>query len=209
MADVFPPRGLPGRSEEWGRQVENRIEAGEKSEQQLEQKVDNGLRATGGQLAVLARQVSELSSHKTWLSNGENFSVSIIASGTTYVNWYSGSRNIVFPPPDRGSRNALFSVSANVTSSSSGGSFVAVVTGVLYQGQYLYRSPGSYLSTSGGQSQPPGWAPSTSVIVPVQVPEGVSPEFTFELQGSMYGSGTYTVSASDIVGVLQYGDLIQ
>lgn len=64
MADVFPPRDLPGRSEEWGRQVENRIEAGEKSEQQLEQKVDNGLRATGGQLAVLSRQIDALASQQ-------------------------------------------------------------------------------------------------------------------------------------------------
>lgn len=57
MVDVFPPRDLPGRAEEWGRQVERRIVSGESSEVQLEQKVDNGLRATGGQLAVLAEQL--------------------------------------------------------------------------------------------------------------------------------------------------------
>lgn len=64
MADVFPPRDLPGRAEEWGRQVERRIESGEASEQQLEQKVDNGLRATGGQLAVLARQIDALTAQQ-------------------------------------------------------------------------------------------------------------------------------------------------
>lgn len=60
MADVFPPRDLPGRAEEWGRQVERRIENGESSEEQLEQKVDNGLRATGGQLAVLSQQLDRI-----------------------------------------------------------------------------------------------------------------------------------------------------
>lgn len=59
-ANVFPPRSLPGIAENWGRHVEQRIELGEKSEVQLAQKVDNGLRANEGQLSVLAEQMNEL-----------------------------------------------------------------------------------------------------------------------------------------------------
>lgn len=73
MADVFPPRDLPGRAEEWGRQVERRIEAGESSEQQLDQKVDNGLRATGGQLAVLARQIDAITAAQQDLKGRESY----------------------------------------------------------------------------------------------------------------------------------------
>lgn len=205
--DVFPRRNLPGEAERWGRDVENRIEAGEDSETQLSQVVNNMGRATAGQLAVLSRQVTELGSHRTWLTNPADLNLTVIASGTTYTKWYSGLRNVVFPAPEGGGRNALFSLSAFITSTANAGIFSAVVTGVRYKGDYVYRSQGSYVSSSGGQSQPPGWTASSNVIVPVQVPAGESPVFEFELRGSMFGTGTFVVSAENISGILQYGDL--
>lgn len=63
--NVFPPRNLPGEAENWGREVENRIEGGEASELQLSQKLDNGLRSTAGQLAVVSSQMTELTERLT------------------------------------------------------------------------------------------------------------------------------------------------
>lgn len=62
--DVFPRRNLPGAAEQWGRKVEDRIEAGESSEVQLTQVVNNMGRATAGQLAVLSRQIEVLSTQQ-------------------------------------------------------------------------------------------------------------------------------------------------
>lgn len=62
--DVFPRRNLPGEAEQWGRNVENRIEAGEDSETQLSQVVNNMGRATAGQLAVLSRQIGVLTTQQ-------------------------------------------------------------------------------------------------------------------------------------------------
>lgn len=58
--DIFPRRNLPGGAEQWGRSVESRIEAGENSEVQLSQVVNNMGRSTAGQLAVLAGQIDLL-----------------------------------------------------------------------------------------------------------------------------------------------------
>lgn len=63
--DVFPQRNLPPDAENWGREVENRIEGGEASELQLSQKLDNGLRSTAGQLAVVSSQMTELTERLT------------------------------------------------------------------------------------------------------------------------------------------------
>lgn len=59
--DVFPPYNLPDAAIPWGREAQKRIIAGENSEVQLTQKVDNGLRATAGQLSALADQINGLS----------------------------------------------------------------------------------------------------------------------------------------------------
>lgn len=59
--DVFPPYNLPDEAVPWGREVQKRVIAGEDSEVQLTQKVDNGLRATAGQLSALADQINGLS----------------------------------------------------------------------------------------------------------------------------------------------------
>src|SRR5690606_15865710 len=71
--DVFPPNNLPGSSANWGRQVVRRIELGERSELQLSQKVDNGLRANAGQLAVLADQMNDIIEQQNFLANQFTF----------------------------------------------------------------------------------------------------------------------------------------
>ena len=55
--DVYPPRDLPGRADDWGRRVEAVSEDLYKSQVQLQQTLNNGQRATAGQLALLSRQL--------------------------------------------------------------------------------------------------------------------------------------------------------
>lgn len=58
--DVYPPRDLPGRSDDWGRRVEGVAEDLYKAQVQLRQTVNNGQRATAGQLALLSRQLDRI-----------------------------------------------------------------------------------------------------------------------------------------------------
>lgn len=58
--DVFPPYNLPDEAVPWGREIQKRVVGAEGSIVQVDQKVDNGLRAVGGQLASLSRQISNV-----------------------------------------------------------------------------------------------------------------------------------------------------
>ena len=61
MADfVYPARNLPGLAEDWGRAVEARDKILDRDFTQLSQSVNNGQRATGGQLAVISEQIDRL-----------------------------------------------------------------------------------------------------------------------------------------------------
>lgn len=60
--DVYPPRNLPGRADNWGRRVEDVDKSLWKNLRQLSQTVRNGLRAVSGQLSVLAKQIDRISS---------------------------------------------------------------------------------------------------------------------------------------------------
>lgn len=57
---MYPSRDLPGRAEEWGRAVEGRQRVAEQDAEQLRQKVDNGLRATAGQLETISQTLNQV-----------------------------------------------------------------------------------------------------------------------------------------------------
>lgn len=62
--DVYPPRDLPGRADDWGRRVEGVSEDLYKSQVQLQQTLNNGQRATAGQLALLSRQLKRVTENQ-------------------------------------------------------------------------------------------------------------------------------------------------
>ncbi len=62
--DVYPPRDLPGRADDWGRRVEAVSEDLYKSQVQLQQTLNNGQRATAGQLALLSRQLKRVTENQ-------------------------------------------------------------------------------------------------------------------------------------------------
>lgn len=96
-ANVFPPRSLPGIAENWGRHVEQRIELGEKSEVQLAQKVDNGLRANEGVLTTLSSQVNELFERSPKSVSSNEYS-SVLVNAGSMGSWGWGSASTVSLP---------------------------------------------------------------------------------------------------------------
>lgn len=66
MGDVFPPRDLPGRSEDWGRKVESRIEQQEVATSVLSGSLDGLNRNTASSLQVLGGQVRDLGGRETY-----------------------------------------------------------------------------------------------------------------------------------------------
>lgn len=110
QGDVFPSRNLPGLSENWGRHVENRIKLGESSELQLSQRVNNGLRANEGQLAVLSEQLNELydtvnflDNQIEWVSDENLRTLSHTPAVTTYQEPFPGTDlSITFEAPPSG-----------------------------------------------------------------------------------------------------------
>lgn len=75
--DVYPPRDLPGRADNWGRRVEEVNKDLLARQVQIQQMVENGLRSTSGQLAVLSRQIDTLASQQEFL-----ISLSRVVSGS-------------------------------------------------------------------------------------------------------------------------------
>lgn len=65
MADVMPARNLPGSAEAWGREMDNGLDLLEGEQNISSQRVKNYLRSTSGQLAVLSRNVNELTYRAT------------------------------------------------------------------------------------------------------------------------------------------------
>src|SRR5690606_34285688 len=92
-----------------------------------------------------------------------NLNITVVARGTTLLDWYSGSSDLVFDPPEGGARNAIFFLTTRLTTNVTPSNFLGAVTGVTYQKGYVYQSNGAYLSNDSGQNQPPGWFGTTSV----------------------------------------------
>lgn len=73
--DVYPPRDLPGRADDWGRRVEGVAEDLYRSQVQLQQTLNNGQRSTAGQLALLSRQLERISEQQRDLLGRESHAV--------------------------------------------------------------------------------------------------------------------------------------
>ncbi len=93
--DVYPPRDLPGRADDWGRRVEGVAEDLYKAQVQLRQTVNNGQRATAGQLALLSRQIDRISESQEDLRDASMFYEASV--GTTWngvTSWVTGQPSI-------------------------------------------------------------------------------------------------------------------
>lgn len=208
--DIFPPFNLPNEGIPWARAAQDRIVQGEVSETQLAQKVDNGLRASSGQLAVLARQINELSlgrrSHTT-TAPPTSFTYSA-TSGARLI----GDVPFTLPAPEGGARSAILMFSYG------GQKLAGSVTGfdvwveVLYRGATIWRAA-NRMWVGGGGSIPPGWENglSSGSLSMTAFPQGTGAE-EFALRFWSYdhqGDPGRTVEFDGITATILYQDLVQ
>lgn len=99
--DVFPPRNLPGTSEEWGRSVESRIESGDRADTQISQTLDNNLRAVSGQLEVMSRQLSLIENQQRYLVSLQRLEIatSIESSSLAPQAWMTNPPTVTISSP--------------------------------------------------------------------------------------------------------------
>lgn len=191
---VYPPRNLPGRAEDWGRAVEARDKLAAKELTQAVQRMDNGLRATSGQLAVIAEQINTVTAQQeilsaqqatlsTTVSDLQSRSTSSTApSDLTLIRGASSgesgpaTRAVAFPAPVGGRRNAIVVGSGSVawTGTSTGTGIGDSVTVGLE-----FRQAGTrvwYDNTSASSAQMFTFMGSNTfnLVVPLQVPSGGS-----------------------------------
>lgn len=132
MADIFPPRNLPDRAQQWGRAIEGAITADERSLLQVSQSVDNSGRASSGQLAVLGRSLDEVANRSTESVVLPSISVSGAATAEPFpridtpVSFSSTSKE----------RNALVTFSGTV-STSDPAIFVRLYAYLIYRGEII------------------------------------------------------------------------
>lgn len=211
---VYPPRNLPGSSDNWGRAVEQRNNLQEKDQVQLTQRVDNGLRAANGQLAVIAEQIDTISGTVTELSSRSTHQASpgslTLVYGTGWGQKGPVSTSVTFPAALEGRRTATL-VGSGIFEWAGGSSDDAL-------GIYLrleVRQNGNVIwSTTKNVSANP-FIPaafdgdSFSIVAAVQVPAGTEPTFDLRLYGYRSASGGNSSDAGRATNLnlsLSYGD---
>lgn len=211
---VYPPRNLPGKAEDWGRAVESRDKILEKELAQSVQKFDNGLRATGGQLAVVASQIDTVSAQQatlgltvTELASRSTHQVSpasiSVTGNATVAPFPTATRSFSFPAPAGGRRTAILIFSCEYSSSSS--TISANIFPEILQGSATTWR-GSSVPVPAATSAPADWVPTTSSFASVLIPAGANPEFTFRIHRVGFQTTTTTITASNMQAVLIYGD---
>lgn len=181
---VYPPRALPGISDNWGRTVESRIQSGERSEQQLSQTVNNGLRAQGGQLAVIADQVDVMSGTLARLANAGEVSENVATTVSNGDVWYESPPSVTMSSLSGRFEVSVFGTSAGAMSFYS---FTA-------PGYPLSRITGSGANESERVSGAGGASSAFTVfgswiVTPTATP-GTSVTFTAQARGTTQYSST-------------------
>lgn len=209
--DVFPQRNLPGLAENWGRHVENRIELGESSETQLEQKVDNGLRSTSGQLAVLSNQINTLTEQQEELSLGRRTHSTDIEdlsiTATTPGVFPTATRTFSLPPPYEVGRSATLALSAFFErTAGSPTSNITVWIELLQGGQVVWRRTNAVIAGTPA-SAPSGWSTmGINDLMFLQVTNTSSATFTIRLYAHTFIAETVTATMRDASATISYSD---
>lgn len=201
--DVYPPRDLPGRADDWGRRVEAVSEDLYKSQVQLQQTLNNGQRATAGQLALLSRQLKRVTENQDdLLGRVSHFNSSSLGSESHNSSGdypKDGAGVSFFLPEGRAVQILVTFAGATGTISSAGSSRVdlrTLIDGSLADDIY---SAGRMYSI---QNTPFDGSIVTSYLTNLAAgPHSVAPLVRF----SSPGAGSYVIcnAASTTVNVLQ------
>lgn len=195
---VYPPRNLPGTADVWGRSVEQRANVQDKSFTQLEQRTDNALRATAGQLAVIAQQVADLSNRRSHVTSVSNISqTNNVTTDPTFT-----SQTFTLPAPNV-ARSATIGITGSLSNSGGTANPVRAFVQVSYLGTPQAR--GDY-AVPQVLSVPSNWAETPNLIFLTSVPAGADPVFTLSISRLGFSSTSTTLTFSGISAFIQYGD---
>lgn len=221
---VYPPRNLPGRAEDWGRAVEARDAQFEKDLGQAVQKMDNGLRATSGQLAVMAGQIDTLAVQQADLQAQQQALQSqqeelilgrrsytatpsaLSISASTPGEFPTYTREFSLPGPYSSGRSALFSVSLSFRRTSSSGN-MTVWTELLRGTSVIWRRS-SAVVVGDTLSAPPAWGnPGFSDTISIPTPSE-STDYALRFHTHTFTSGTVNGIVENMSVTVTYGDTL-
>lgn len=195
---VYPPRNLPGLAEDWGRAVEARDNIFEKVLTQATQRLDNGLRATAGQLAVISKQVSDLSNRRSYIADVG----SLAQTNATTVNPTFTSTSFTLPAPEV-PRSAIVGFSGRLSNSGGVANSVRAFVQLSYGG--LPRARGDY-AVPQSLSAPDGWEETPNFFFFSTIPSGSDPVFNISLARLGFNATPTTLTLDNMIAFIQYGD---
>lgn len=131
MTNIFPKRNLPSRAEQWGRAIEGEIVSIEKEITQEVQREENWGRASSGRLSVLSRNLDEIAERSSESFQLESLSV----SGSATSEPFPRVNKVVSFSPTSGRRNALITLTGNVSETPQTGARLYVY--LLHQGNVI------------------------------------------------------------------------
>lgn len=203
---VYPPSNLPGLAEKWGRAVEGRANILNRDLTQVTQKVDNGLRANAGQLAVLATQIDSLTTQTDELSNRRSYSTNppnLSVSGNATVPPFPVSTQAFTLPAPNVQRSAILGFSASLTNTGGSATPVRAYVELLFGATVVGRWDGSVpLATSA----PTGWLETVNLFSFITVPAGATANFSVRLHRVGFTSTSTTLTINNMTAFIQYGD---
>lgn len=130
--DVFPPRDLPGRADDWGRKVEDRVRGAEQGVEALQQALGNQGRGQSGTNTTLARQLVDLTGRVGYADKSLDL-LSWTTTQTANIGW---GPTLTFTLNEPRVISATFAIEATLGGvANNGGTFdIAVSTGFLVNG---------------------------------------------------------------------------
>lgn len=186
---IFPPRNLPSDSEQWGREVESRLQLAKKNQGSVKGSLSNMERATSGQLGSTEIQVEELLNQVTQTLSPGAFSV----SGSLNAEPYNRATLSLTFPPIPGTRSAFFTVGGIVGNTLA---FSTPVILVRYQGEVIIRQtplPSGNSDSDPSESLGRGTFSGFSRVTALS-----DTPVTFQIELIRRGAGFSTVTLSDI-----------
>lgn len=206
--DVFPRRNLPGEAEEWGRRMEEVTRDLYKTQVQTQQALRNEGRATGGQLAVISKQIDAVYRQQEELLLGRRTytqSVSDVSLVATTPGLYPVfTRSFNLEPPYLSPRSTTMSVSANFARTSATGNMTVWVE-LLRGTSVIWRRTGAVF-VGDTASAPAAWGnPGFSDSFQVTTPTNED-TYTLRFYAHTFVAETVTVQVSGINVVASYGD---
>lgn len=188
---LFPPRNLPTDAIPWGRDVETRITAQERTQTSITQRIGNVIRAFTGQLTVVSRQLNELTDRSLYTTGFANFSVTGSATTETFPR---GNRNVSIPGAGS-ARGAIVAVSFELNESPNLGGNSSIFTEIYLDGSLIGRA-----RTDSRGSGILGWPQGVvNVTVPATIPSsGASLQIRIIRVGSTSASSTWTASSGSV-----------